>query len=225
MIQILIVDDHALIRSGLSHLIEAAGDMVVVAEAANGAQALELLGSREFDVLLLDINMPGLTGMELIERLHAVQPALPILILSMHDEGQIVRRALAAGAAGYISKSSDMLMLVEAIRKLAAGGRFIDPALVDAAVFDSGLHEPQPHEVLTKRELLVLRMIATGQPITSIALQLHLSAKTVSTHKMRLMKKLHINNNADLVLFAFRHQLMDNIPPATPVARSSSASK
>ncbi len=214
MIRILVADDHALIRSGLAQIIATAGDMTVAAEAASGTQVLELTrsGPSRFDILLLDVNMPGLSGADLIKRLREECPGLPILVLSMHNEGQIVRRKLAAGASGYISKSSDMRMLVEAIRKVAGGGRFIDPALVDVTVFDGAAQEPSPREMLTRRELLILRMIAAGQPIASIALQLHLSPKTVSTHKMRLMKKLRISNNADLVLFAFRHQLVDPAP-------------
>ncbi|HTN66419.1 MAG TPA: response regulator transcription factor [Burkholderiaceae bacterium] len=211
MIRILIADDHALIRSGLAQIIATADDMMVAAEAASGAEVLELTrnGNHRFDILLLDISMPGANGSELIKLLREESPQLPILILSMHNEGQIVRRTLAAGAGGYISKSSDMRMLMDAIRKVAGGGRFIDPALVDVALFDSAAHRPSPQELLTKRELLILRLIVAGQPISAIALQLHLSPKTVSTHKMRLMKKLRIDNNAELVLFAARHQLAE----------------
>lgn len=219
MIRILIADDHALIRSGLRQIIGTADDMAVVAEAASGVEALELARHGQFDILLLDVNMPGPSGVEVIGRLRGEHPALPILILSMHNEGQIVRHGLAAGASGYISKSSDLRMLTEAIRKVASGGRFIDPALVEVAIFDVQVHDP-PQQMLTKRELLVLQMIGAGQPIGAIARQLHLSPKTVSTHKMRLMKKLHIDNNADLVLFAHNQQLVGTAPPA-PIRHSS----
>lgn len=208
MIRILVADDHALIRSGLRQIISTGDDMEVAAEAGSGTEVLELARTGRFDILLLDINMPDPGGAALIKQLCAEHPALPILILSMYNEGQIVRRKLAAGASGYISKSSDLRMLPEAIRKVAGGGRFIDPALVEVTVFASDASEPSP-DILTRRELLVLRLIASGQPINAIAQKLHLSPKTVSTHKMRLMKKLQLGSNVELVLFAHRHQLVD----------------
>jgi DNA-binding NarL/FixJ family response regulator len=216
MIRILIADDHALIRSGLAQMIATASDMQVAAEAASGTEILELVQHQPFDLLLLDMNMPAPAGVELIGLLREMKPALPVLVLSMHNEGQIVRRALAAGAAGYVSKSSDPRLLLGAIRKIAEGGRFIDPALVDVTIFDAPFHGPPPQEVLTERELQILKMIGAGQPIGEIALQLHLSPKTVSTHKMRLMKKLQIDNNADLILFAFHHQLVA-VPPSARI--------
>lgn len=214
MIRILVADDHALIRSGLRQIISTSDDMEVAAEAGSGTEVLELAKTGRFDILLLDINMSGPCGAALIKQLCVEHPALPILVLSMHNEGQIVRRKLAAGASGYISKSSDLRMLPEAIRKVAGGGRFIDPALVEVTVFASATSEPSP-DILTQRELLVLRLIAAGQPIGAIAQELHLSPKTVSTHKMRLMKKLRIRNNVELVLFAYRHQLMGAALSAT----------
>ncbi|MGB7480964.1 MAG: response regulator transcription factor [Burkholderiaceae bacterium] len=219
MIRILVADDHSLIRRGVAQILATANDMMVVAEAASGTEVLALTRNDQlrFDIALLDINMPGTRDVELIQLLRTERPELPILVLSMHNEGQIVRRKLAAGAAGYISKSSDMRMLAEAIRKVAGGGRFIDPALVDVTIFDAP-PRPSPRDILTRRELTILRMIAAGHAIGAIALQLHLSPKTVSTHKMRLMKKLQIDNNAELVLFAFQHQLVASGPAASPAS-------
>jgi DNA-binding NarL/FixJ family response regulator len=154
------------------------------------------------------MTMPGISGVDLIRRVRAEQPPLPILVLSIHNEAQVVSRALRAGATGYVTKDSDPDVLLAAIRKLAAGGRFIDPKLVDAMVFETHSGDAPPHEVLSDREFQVLRMLAAGQSINEIAESCSLSAKTISTHKMRLMQKLGLNNNAELIRYAIRHGLV-----------------
>lgn len=208
MINVFIADDHAMVRGGLKQIIATCDDMCVAGEATDGNDLLQSLQKAECDLLLLDMTMPGISGIDLIERLQKEHPALPVLILSMHNEGQFVARAVKAGAAGYVTKGSEPEVLLAAIRKIASGGRFIDPALVEAIVFESPGDGNLPHEALSERELQILRLIATGLPLGKIADQLHLSPKTVSTYKMRLMEKLAIDNNAELIRYASKHELM-----------------
>ncbi|HEY6093981.1 MAG TPA: response regulator transcription factor [Gallionellaceae bacterium] len=208
MIRILLADDHAIVRNGLKQIIAGASDLQVIGEAASGAEVLELARRTPPDLLLLDMTMPGISGAELIRRLRADHPNIPVLVLSMHNEAQVVSRALKAGASGYVTKDSDQEILLAGIRKVAAGNRYIDPALVDAMVFDgNAAADAAPHAALTERELQVLEMLASGQSLTAIAESLHLSAKTISAHKAHLMQKLGIDNNADLMRYAIRHGL------------------
>lgn len=208
MIRIIIADDHAIVRGGLKQIFAMTTDIVVVSEAAHSGEVLEQWRQIPCDLLLLDLTMPGVSGVDLICRLHEEKPDLPILILSMHNEGQIVARTLKAGAAGYVTKDSEPEILIAAVRKVAAGGKFIDPALVENMIFNIGGRSDLPHDTLSERELQVLKLIAAGGPLGEIAEQLHLSPKTVSTHKMRLMQKLGIDNNADLVRYATKHGLV-----------------
>jgi len=210
MIRIVIADDHAMVRGGLKQIVATTSDIEVVGEATQGDEVLALLRQMPFDLLLLDMTMPGLSGVELIRRLHEEKPALPMLILSMHNEVQVVARALKAGASGYVTKDSEPEILLQAIRKIAAGGKYIDPALVDAMVFDVRDWDSLPHESLSEREFQILKMIAAGCALGDIANQLYLSPKTISTHKMRLMQKLGIENNADLIRYATRHGFVSN---------------
>ncbi|MGF6293154.1 DNA-binding NarL/FixJ family response regulator [Paraburkholderia youngii] len=208
MIRILIADDHAIVRGGLRQIIATTSDIVVVAEAAQGSEVIDGLRSRAVDLLLLDMTMPGISGIVLIRRVRAEHPSLPVLVLSIHDEAQVASRALRAGATGYLTKDSDPEVLLAAIRKLAEGGRFLDPKLVDAMVFDTQRDDVPPHKVLSDREFQVLQMLAAGRSINEIAETCTLSAKTISTHKMRLMRKLGLSNNAELIRYAIRHGLI-----------------
>ena len=208
MIRILIADDHAIVRGGLRQIIATTSDIVVTAEAAQGAEVVDKLRTCSVDLLLLDMTMPGISGVDLIRRVRAEQPALPVLVLSIHDEAQVASRALRAGATGYLTKDSDPDVLLAAIRKLADGGRFIDPKLVDAMVFETPRGDVPPHEVLSDREFQVLQMLAAGKSINEIADTWALSAKTISTHKMRLMQKLGLSNNAEVIRYAIRHGLI-----------------
>lgn len=205
MIRVSIADDHAIVRGGLLQILATTPDITVVGEAASSAEVLEMARQDQTDVLLLDISMPGMDGLELIRRLNTERPALPVLVLSMHNEGQIVQRALKSGAYGYITKDSAPSVLLAGIRKVASGGKFIDPALVDSVVIPRATDTDDPKTLLTEREFEILQLIVTGMPLGDIADRLHLSPKTVSTHKMRLMQKLGVNNNADLLRYAIRH--------------------
>ncbi len=207
MIRILIADDHAIVRGGLKQIIATTTDIVAAGEATHGAEVIDKVRQSDLDLLLLDMTMPGLSGVDLVRRVRGDKPDLPILVLSMHNEGQVVSRALRAGASGYVTKDSDPAILLSAIRKVAAGGRFIDPALVDAIVFEVGDSDKAPHECLSDREFQVLQKIVGGEAIGEIGTALNLSAKTISTHKMRLMQKLGVDNNADLIRYAIRHGL------------------
>lgn len=207
MINILIADDHALVRSGLKQLIATATEMHVADEATHGAEVVDKVRKGDFDLLLLDMTMPGLSGVDLVRRVRSDKPALPILVLSMHNEGQVVSRAFRAGASGYVTKDSDPDILLSAIRKVAAGGRFLDPSLVDAMVFEAGDADKPLSERLSDREYQVLEMIVAGRGINEIGRALNLSAKTISTHKMRLMEKLGVDNNADLIRYAIKNGL------------------
>lgn len=206
-IRILIADDHALVRHGLRQILATDPELSVIGETANGEQTLTGARTAALDLLLLDLTMPGLSGIELVERLREENPALPILVLTMHHEAQVAARALQAGASGYLTKDSEPEVLLGAIHKVAGGGRFIDPSLVDSMVFNGHHLRKAPHEALSKREQQVLRLIAGGGTINDIATHLHLSAKTVSTHKKRLMKKLNITTNAELYRYAIEHRL------------------
>jgi DNA-binding NarL/FixJ family response regulator len=168
---------------------------------------IEKLRTCHVDVLLLDMTMPGISGVDLIRRVRTEDAALPVLVLSIHNEAQVVARAVRAGATGYVTKDSDPDILLAAIRKLAGGGRFIDPKLVDVMVFDTHSSAAAPHEILSDREFQVLHLLAAGKSINAIAEVLVLSAKTISTHKMRIMQKLGIENNAELIRYAIKHGL------------------
>lgn len=211
-IRILIAEDHAIVRSGLRQILATTTDLVVAGEATQGGEVLEQARAGELDLVLLDMAMRGPSGVELIRRLRAERPQLPILVLSMYNEGAIVSRALKAGAAGYVTKDSEPEVLLAGIRRVAGGGRFIDPALVETVIFADMDADRTPQEALSDRELQVLQLIAAGEALGDIAQQLHVSPKTVSTHKMRLMQKLGIDNNADLIRYAVRHGL----GPASP---------
>lgn len=209
MIRILIADDHNIVRQGLRQFMALAPDLEVVGEAANGAALLAMRSSCPCDVLLLDMNMPGLSGVELIKRIRLGGDAPRILVLSMNNEAQLVSRALKAGAAGYLTKDSDPEMLIAAIRKVAAGGRYIDPALVDEMVFDQGLGDgKRPHERLSDREFQIFQLLVSGKTVNAIAEGLSLSAKTISTHKLRLMQKMQLQSNVELIRYAMEHQLL-----------------
>lgn len=210
MIRLIIVDDHAIVRHGLKQILALAPDVSVVGEAGGGEELQTVLAHTACDLVLLDMNMRGLAGVDLIEWIHAAHPGLPVLILSMHVEGQIASRALRAGASGYLTKDSEPEILVDAIRKVARGGKFIDAALVETLVFDHDSESSAPHEGLSERELQVFLMLASGKTISEIANDLFLSIKTVSTHKFRLMRKMNLQTSTDLVRYAIRHRLIEN---------------
>lgn len=209
MIRVVVTEDHAIVREGIKQLIGLAKDLQVVGEASTVEQLLETLRHTPCDVVLLDISMPGSSGLEAIPRIRALAPAPAILMLSMHDEAQMAARALKAGAAGYATKDSDPALLLTAIRRVAGGGRYIDPALADRMVFEVGLTDARPlHTLLSEREFSVFERLAQGANVNDIAHQLALSSKTISTHKARLMQKLKVNSLAELVRYAMEHRLL-----------------
>lgn len=214
MIRIVIADDHAIVREGLKRIVSSAEGMEVVGEAANGIEALHRVRELQFDLLMLDLSMPGRSGMELIKLAKAEKPRLRILVLSMHQEMQYAVRAIKSGASGYLTKESAPAQLEQAIRKIAAGGAYISSEVAEqlalAAMPGSAA---VPHESLSNREFEVLRLLADGVSVTAIASQLHLSVKTVSTHKANLMQKMNLNNSSELVRYALRHGLTDAMEP------------
>lgn len=209
MIRLLLADDHAIVRSGLKQLFSLAPDLRVVGEAVDGAGVLDALRAQLPDLVLLDINMPGLSGPDLIARIKSHWPALPVLVLSMHNEPQVAARVLKAGASGYVTKDSEMEVLLAAIRRVAGGGRFIVPELAEKLVFDmsSGGEKP-PHALLSDRELEVFNLLIAGKGVNDIAATLCISNKTVSTHKTRLMEKMNLESTAELVRYALQHGLL-----------------
>lgn len=230
MIRILVADDHAIVREGLKQIIAKQADLSVAGEAANGNDVLRLVREQEWDVLVTDMSMPGRNGLELIKLVKQERPQLPVLVLSMYDEEQYAVRAIRAGASGYLNKESASEQLVAAIRKIASGGVHASEA-VTQALFSTlrgargagRANDAQRalHEQLSDRELQVLQLIASGRSITEIATLLALSPKTVSTHKSRLLEKMHLGNQAELIRYAIEHRLVDGapmlpVPPGPP---------
>jgi DNA-binding NarL/FixJ family response regulator len=208
MIHILIADDHAMMRCGLRQLLSIAEDIRIDGEAANGSQVMEMLQKNQFDLVLLDLSMPGFSGLALIERIRMRFQKLPILVLSVCAEPQMVLRSIHAGATGYLTKDNEPEVLVTAIRRTASGQRFIDPHLAQQIVFDLDTPEtPAALQQLTNREFHILRLLAQGKNVNEIADTLSISSQTVSTHKTRLMQKMNFRNNAELLRFGMMHRL------------------
>ena len=204
MIRVLIADDHEIVRDGLKRILAGTTDIQTTTEAASGEEALAAVKAQDFDLVMLDMSMPGLSGLDLIKRLRIEKPRLRILVLSMHGEQQYAARVLKAGAAGYLNKDSAAEVLVSAIRKIAAGGMHIPEAA--AAGLLSG--DKPAHEALSDREFEVLRLLVGGLGPTEVAARLHLSVKTVSTHKTRILEKLNLGSTAELVRYALEQKLL-----------------
>ena len=211
MIRVLLADDHNIVREGLRRIIEESGDLQVVAEAGDGREALGLLQKAEPDVAVIDISMPGMDGLEVIGRIRTERPSLPVLILTMHEEEQYVVRAIGSGARGYVTKRSASEELVEAIRKVHAGGRHLTESAAESLALRlaRGREGLGPLDALSNREIQVLRRLALGQTNREIAEVYHLSTKTVDTYRTRLLKKLNLRNNADLSRFAIQTGLIE----------------
>ena len=208
VIRVMLADDHTLVREGLKQLLAATPDIRVEGEAADGDQALALAKAGNFDLAVIDMSMPGHSGIELIKRLRAEKPRLRLLVLSMHGEEQYAARAFKAGAAGYLTKDSASAQLVGAIRKVAGGGVHISEAAAAQLVGDAtNSGNALPHTRLSNREFEVFRQLVAGENPTAIAERLHLSVKTVSTHKTRILEKMGMDSTADLVRYAVEHGL------------------
>lgn len=211
MIRIVIADDHAIVREGLKRIVSAAAGLQVVGEAGDGAQAMQMVRNLEFELLTLDLSMPGRSGIELIKLVRAERPKLRILVLSMHQEMQYAVRAIKAGANGYLTKESAPEQLVQAIRRIAGGGAYVTPEVAEQLAMGAmpGAQQQAAHAALSNREFEVLRLLAQGMGPTEIAQALKLSVKTVSTHKTNLMHKMGLNNASELVRYALKHGLLE----------------
>lgn len=208
MIRLLIADDHALVRDCLRQLFSRCRDIAVVGEAAHGAAVLQQLRDKALDLVLLDMSMPGASGVDLVKCIRQGHAKLPILVLSMHDGFMLARSVLAAGANGYLTKGCGSDVLLSAMRTVAAGGRYLDPCLVERLAYHKHQRPDElPHKRLSARELSILGLLARGLTVNAIAAELAISNKTVSCYKTRLMNKMRFANNADLMHYAFAHNL------------------
>ncbi|MCX7184164.1 MAG: response regulator transcription factor [Nitrosospira sp.] len=210
IIRVLLADDHSLLRNGLKRLFSETADIVVVAEAVDGPDALEKMRHGGWDVALLDVNMPGMNGLEVLRRIMANNASHRVLMLSMYPEDEYAIRAMRAGASAYLTKDSPTDLLMTVIRRLANGGKYVSPALAEQLLF-----KPESsagvalHSTLSDRELHVLKLIVTGVSLTAIAEELSLSVKTVSTYRSRIMEKMNMQNNAQLIRYATEHELTE----------------
>ena len=211
MIRVLLADDHHVVRAGLRELLSGTGDITVAGEATNGHEVLERIRDADYDVAVLDMSMPGRSGIELIRLVKAERPKLRILMLSMHSEEQWAVRALRAGASGYLTKETAPDELIAAIRRIASGGAYVTPETAERLALDANRDsEAPPHTLLTDREFQVFRMIAGGASVSEVARELSLSIKTVSTHKTHIMEKMGLANAAELIRYALEHRLLDD---------------
>jgi two-component system, NarL family, invasion response regulator UvrY len=209
VIRILIADDHAIVRRGLKQIVAEQFDQPVIGEAQNASEVLSLVQTQEWDVAVLDISMPGRGGLEILGKLKHERPRLPVLILSIHSEDQYARRALKAGAAGYLNKESAPEELVKAIRTVLAGRKYVSASLAENLVTALGTESDKaPHELLSDREYQVLSLLASGRTVGEIAAQLSLSVKTISTYRTRILEKMHLNSNAELIHYAIQQKLV-----------------
>lgn len=208
--KILIADDHAVVREGLKRILAETPDLVVGGEAGNGQEVLDRVRGEGWGLVLLDISMPGLSGLDVLKQVKQEQPDLPVLVLSIYPEDQYAVRVLKAGASGYLTKDSAPDRLIEAIRRIAMGGKYVSPSLAEKLVTDlaEGLERPL-HELLSDREYQVLCMIASGKTIKEISTELSLSVKTVSTYRIRLLEKLNMKNNSELTHYALQRGLVE----------------
>ena len=210
MIRILIADDHAILRRGLKEILVRELEGAVCGEAEDAQQVLVQVQNCEWDLVTLDITMPGRSGLDVLKDLKAMCPKLPVLVLSMHPEEQYGRRILKAGASGYMNKKSAPEELIKAIRKLLAGGTYVSPALAERLALDLKRDATRPaHEILSDREFEILRMIGSGKTVTQIAEELHLSVTTVSTHRARILEKMHMTTTAELMHYALSNHLVE----------------
>lgn len=210
MIRVLVADDHTIVRQGVRRVLGMADDIEVIGEVSNGRDLLKRIETDQFDLLLTDMNMPGVTGVELIRQVRELRPALAILVLSMHAEAQLVSRAIKAGATGYLTKDSEPEMILAAVRNCARGHHYIHPELGARLLFgEQPTPEADPHERLSAREKQVFLLLAKGLGINHISDKLHISSKTVSTHKFRIMQKMELGSVSELVRYALRNHMIE----------------
>lgn len=207
--KILVADDHAVVRKGVVQILTENEDLCVQGEAQDGEEMLRLLRNGEWDAVIMDLNMPGLNGLELIKQVHTLWPTLPILILSIHPESLYARRLLQAGASGYVCKECVTEELVAAVRKICGGGRYVSSTLAEQIAFAFGDSDRPPHEQLSDREFEVFCLLASGMAPSAIAEKLCLSAKTVSTYRSRILDKLNLQTNADMTRYGLKHGVIE----------------
>jgi DNA-binding NarL/FixJ family response regulator len=209
--RVLIADDHAVVRQGLRQILAAVPELSEIAEAVDGDETLSRVRAEAWDLLVLDMSMPGRSGLDILKEVRRERPTTPVLVLSMHPEDQFAVRLLKAGAAGYLNKESAPDELVAAVRKVLTGGKYVSAALAEKLAFNLDQDSDRPaHEVLSDREFQVLRMLAAGQTVAQIAAELMLSPKTISTYRARLLDKLGLHSNAELIHYAIQNQLIEN---------------
>jgi DNA-binding NarL/FixJ family response regulator len=210
MIKILVVDDHAIVREGLKKILVDTPDVVVTDEASNGEEVIKKVGNNDYDMVLLDISLPGRDGLDVLKQLKCTNPKIPILILSMYPGEQYAVRSFRAGASGYLTKQSSSDELIDAIRKVALGRKYIMPSLAEKLAFDLAIDARKfPHETLSDREYQVMCMIGSGKTVKEIAELLSLSIRTISTHRTHILKKMQMKNNAQLTYYAIKNGLVD----------------
>ncbi len=209
MIRVLIVDDHAIVRAGVRQILEGQADIQVIGEAENGQNALDFVRKHPLDLVLLDVSMPGISSLDVVKEIKDLKPQVNVLILSMYAEDVYALRFLRGGASGYITKKRPQDELVQAIRKVASGGKYIDSSFAEKYLFGQTDADMPPHEKLSDREYQVFCMIASGKPVSEIGHELCLSVKTISTHRARIMEKMRMTNNAELMHYAFKHKLVE----------------
>ena len=210
MIRVLVGDDHAVVRRGLRQILAETPDILVDGEAPTADDVLRLVREQRWDVVILDINLPGSSGLELLSDIRKERPLLPVLILTVYSEEQYAVRAIKAGAAGFLTKESAPDKLIEAVRKVASGGRYVSAELAEtlASLF-AGEDKGPPHERLSDREFEILKLLASGKTVSQIGVDLGLSVKTVSTHRTRILRKMNMKTNADLMHYAVRAHLVE----------------
>lgn len=210
MIRILIADDHPIVRQGLKQILSEEPDVETFGEASNSQEVLELVRKQDWDIVVLDITMPGRNGLDVLKEVKNLRPKLPVLILSIHPEDQYAKRVLKAGAAGYMTKESAQEELIKAIRKILGGGKYISPTFAEKLAFDLGAKTEKPLlETLSDREYQVMIMIASGRTISQIAQELALSVKTIGTYRTRILEKMKMKTNAELMNYAIRNKLVE----------------
>ena len=209
MIRVIIVDDHPIVLRGLKQIIEGELDMQLVGQAQNAQEAIQVIRQTACDAVVLDITLPGASGIDVLNQLRHERPDLPVLIMSMHEEEQYAPRVLKAGASGYLTKGSIPEELIKAIRKIVAGGKYVSPSFSETLIPGQETPEKPLHENLSDREFQILCMISRGKPLKEIGEALCISDKTVSTYRTRILEKMRMKTNADIVKYALKHQLIE----------------